>query len=157
MKLALLKATTIVFAALLISGCATNRAHKGAVIDSQLASSIQPGVDNKTSVEKLLGGPTFSGQFNPNDWYYVSRNTNQLAFRNPRVTDQTITLVRFDPTGNVASIQRTGKEFVLNVEPSRRSTPTLGHQKSFFEEVFGNIGSVNSGGAAPGGGDSGPY
>jgi outer membrane protein assembly factor BamE (lipoprotein component of BamABCDE complex) len=86
----------------------------------------------------------------------VSRDTNQLAFRNPRVTKQQITLVRFDPKGNVASVQNTGKELVLNVNPSKRFTPTLGRKQSFFEELFNNIGSVNS---APGGGGggSGPY
>jgi len=34
----------------------------------------------------------------------------------------------------------------LNVEPTKRSTPTLGRQKSFFDELFGNIGTVGSSG-----------
>jgi outer membrane protein assembly factor BamE (lipoprotein component of BamABCDE complex) len=146
MKLGSLKVTTLAVAALLASGCAANRAHKGAVIDPQLASAIQPGVDNKASVQKVLGTPTLAGQFTPNDWYYVSRDTNQLAFRNPRVTKQLVMLVRFDQAGNVASIQRTGKELILPLDPSRRSTPTLGREQSFFEELFGGIGSVDSGG-----------
>ncbi|HET7575349.1 MAG TPA: outer membrane protein assembly factor BamE [Sphingomicrobium sp.] len=155
MKVALLKVSTIAVAAILATGCATNKAHKGTVLDPQLASSIKPGVDNKASVEKLLGTPSFSGQFTPNDWYYISRDTNRLAFRNPRVRKQTVLLVRFDQGGNVASTQRTGKELVLAVNPSHRSTPTLGRKKSFFEELFGTIGSVG----APGlpGGSSGPY
>jgi outer membrane protein assembly factor BamE (lipoprotein component of BamABCDE complex) len=148
MKLGLLKVSTIALAAVLASGCASNRAHKGAVLDPQVASAIQPGVDNKASVQKLLGTPTFQGQFTPNDWYYVSRDTNQLAFRNPRVTKQTVMLVRFDPAGNVASVQNTGKEFVMNLEPSKRSTPTLGRQKSFFDEIFGNIGTVGAPGVS---------
>ena len=37
------RTSTIVIAAVLPTGCASNRAHKGAVIDPQLASSIQPG------------------------------------------------------------------------------------------------------------------
>ena len=41
--------------AVFLAGCAAQRAHKGTVIDSQLAGSIQAGVDNKASVEKLLG------------------------------------------------------------------------------------------------------
>ena len=146
MKLGLFRVSTIALAALLSTACASNRAHKGAVIDTQLASSIQPGVDNKASVTKLLGSPTLTGNFNPNDWYYVSRDTNQLAFRNPHVTKQSVMLVRFDQAGNVASIQRTGRELVLNVDPSGRSTPTLGRRKSFFDELFGNIGSVGSAG-----------
>ena len=76
MKIGLVKVSTIAIAALLASGCASNRAHKGAVLDPQLASAIQPGVDNKASVQKVLGTPTLTGEFTPNDWYYVSRDTN---------------------------------------------------------------------------------
>ena len=142
-------------AAALVSGCSAYRAHKGVVMDPQLANAIQPGVDNKDSVEKALGRPTFVGQFTPNDWYYVSRDTTQLAFRNPRVTKENVMIVRFDPKGNVASIQHTGREMVMNVKPYGKQTPTLGRKRSFFEELFGNIGSVGAGGPGQGG-DNGP-
>jgi outer membrane protein assembly factor BamE (lipoprotein component of BamABCDE complex) len=155
MKRAAINMATIA-AAVLLAGCAQMRAHKGAVLDPQLASSIQPGVDNKTSVEKLIGRPTFVGQFTPNDWYYVSRDTTQLGFRNPRVSKETVMLVRFDPKGNVAAIQRTGKELVMNVKPYGRQTPTLGRKRSFFEELFGNIGTVGAPGMGGQGGDNGP-
>ena len=143
MKLAVLKVGMIA-ATLLVAGCAQTRHHKGVVLDPQLMSGIQPGVDNKDSVAKLLGRPSFVGQFTPNDWYYVSRDVSQVAFRNPRVTKQTVMIVRFDQKGNVASVQRTGRELVMNVDPSGRHTPTLGRKRSFFEELFGNIGSVGA-------------
>ena len=116
------------------------------MLDTQLVSSIQPGVDNQASVEKLLGRPTFVGQFAPNDWIYVARDTTQLAFRNPRVTKQTTLIVHFDRAGNVASVEQTGKDLAMNLDPANRRTPTMGRKKSFFEELFGGIGSVNSGG-----------
>ena len=146
MKLGLIKVSIAVAVATLVTGCATNHVHKGAVIDLQLASSIQPGVDNKASVAKLLGRPTFTGEFTPNEWYYVSRDTNQVAFRNPRPVRQTVLHISFDPKGNVAAINHTGRELVMNVNPVHRSTPTLGRKKSFFDELFGNIGQVGSGG-----------
>ena len=60
---------TVTFAAaMLLAGCAQMHAHKGMVLDPRLASSVQPGVDNKDSVEKLLGRPSFVGEFTPNDW-----------------------------------------------------------------------------------------
>jgi len=157
MKVALLKVAGVVVGAALLAGCANLgvRSHKGAVVDPQLASAIQPGVDNKASVEKTLGRPTFTGEFTPNDWYYVSRDTNTFAFRNPRVTKQTIYHVRFDQAGNVASVQTSGKDMIANVDPASRKTPTLGRRRSFFDELFGNIGSVGSG--IPGGGGNGPY
>ena len=135
---------TVLVAAVLLVGCAQFRSHKGVVLDPQIASAIQPGVDNKDSVEKALGRPTFTGQFTPNDWYYVSRDVNQVAFRNPHVTKQTVMIVRFDQKGNVASVKQTGRELVMNVDPTGRKTPTLGRQRSFFEELFGNIGTVGA-------------
>src|SRR4051812_31199329 len=147
MKLAAFTTTTIA-AALLLGGCAQTRVHKGVVIDSQLTSAIQPGVDNKDSVEKLIGRPSFIGQFTPNEWYYVSRDVSQVAFRNPRVRKQTVMIVRFDQKGNVASVQRTGRELVMNVAPTGRKTPTLGRKRSFFEELFGGIGSVGAPGVS---------
>ena len=143
------------FAAMLVavtamSGCAGVNATKGAVIDEQLVATIQPGVDNKASVEKLLGRPSFTGQFADNEWYYVSRRTKQVAFRNPTVQRQTALMIRFDQAGNVATINRSGKELVASINPSDRKTPTLGRQRSFFDEIFGNIGSVGAG-AAPSG------
>ena len=134
----------IVAAALMVGGCAQMRQHKGVVLDSQLSTGIQAGVDNKDSVEKTLGRPSFIGQFTPNDWYYVSRDVSQVAFRNPHVTRQTVLLVRFDQKGNVTSVQRTGKELVMNVKPSGRQTEVLGRKRSFFEELFNNIGSVGA-------------
>ena len=157
MKLGLTTATLA--AAMLIGACAQTRSHKGVMLDPQLVNAIQPGVDNKDSVEKALGHPSFVGQFTPNDWYYVSRDVNQVAFRNPHVTKQTVMIVRFDPKGNVASVNRTGKELVMNIAPNHRETPTLGRKRSFFEELFGQIGQVGAPGLPgqqnPGGG--GPY
>ena len=152
MRLGGLKIATIA-AAVLLAGCAQFRSHKGVVIDPQLAAGVQPGVDNKDSVEKALGRPSFVGQFTPNDWYYVSREVNQVAFRNPRVSKQDVVIVRFDQKGNVSSVSHTGKELVMNVEPTGKKTPTLGRKRSFFEELFGNIGTVGAPGL-PGG--SGP-
>ena len=150
MKLATVRVMTIALAGLLLAGCATTYAHKGTVLDPQLVASIQPGIDNKASVEKLLGRPTFVGEFAQNDWYYVSRDTQQIAFRNPRTTKQTVLLVRFDPKGNVTSLQRSGKELALGLDPSKRKTPTLGRKKSILDELFGNIGAVGSVGSNPG-------
>jgi len=127
---------------LALSACAGIREHRGFVIDKEIADGLQVGVDNKDSVTKALGRPTFTGQFNPNDWYYVSRDTAQLAFRDPRVTEQAVLKLTFDGTGNLAAIERSGKEQIAKVDPVGDKTPTLGRKSSFFDELFGNIGSI---------------
>lgn len=127
---------------LALGACAGIREHRGFVIDQTLAEGIQVGIDNKDSVTKTMGRPTFTGQFNPDDWYYVSRDTAQFAFRNPRVTNQSVLHVGFDKAGNVIAVDRTGKEQIASVSPVGDKTPTLGRKKSFFEELFGNIGTI---------------
>ena len=126
-----------------LSACSGIRDHRGFILDPTLADGIQVGVDNKDSVVRTIGRPTFTGQFDPNEWYYVSRDTTQLAFRDPKVTNQTVLRVQFDQAGNVTAVQKTGKELIARVEPSGDQTPTLGRKRSFFEELFGNIGTIS--------------
>ena len=134
--------------ALLLGGCVGSiRDHQGYIVDDTLVSAIQPGVDNRESVTNTLGRPTFVGQFNANDWYYVSRQTRNLAFNMPNPKSQTIFRVRFDAAGNVASVDRRGMEQVASIEPSGDKTPTLGRNTSLLEELFGNIGAVGASGA----------
>ena len=130
----------------LASGCAMGvRDHRGFVIDKELAQGIQVGVDNKESVAKTLGRPTFTGQFNENDWYYVSQDTRTVAFKSQRTEDQEILHVAFDASGNVAAVNRTDETLIASIDPSKDKTPTLGRKRGFFDELFGNIGVFNSG------------
>jgi outer membrane protein assembly factor BamE (lipoprotein component of BamABCDE complex) len=126
--------------AAILAGCAGIREHRGYILDKELATGIQVGVDNKDSVARTLGRPTFTGQFDPNDWYYVARDTAAFAFRRPHVTDQTVLHIRFDPAGNVVAVNQTGEELIASVDPVNDKTPTLGRERGFFDELFGNIG-----------------
>lgn len=146
MQRIVIRSLALAAAASALAGCASFNVHKGAMIDQQLAASIQPGIDNKDSVQKLLGTPTLAGQFTSTDWYYVSRDQTQLAFRDPRINRHKVLHVKFDQAGNVVSVGQTGKDLAMDVSPTGRRTPTLGRQRSLFDELFGNIGSVNSGG-----------
>lgn len=131
---------------LLAAGCTKIRDHQGYLADETLLASVQAGVDNRESVMSTLGRPTFVGQFDPNDWYYVSRNTRNLAFNKPKPKEQTVLRIRFDQSGNVVSVDRKGMEQVASIDPSDDKTPTLGREKSLIEELFGNIGAVGSAG-----------
>ncbi|MFO1261133.1 MAG: outer membrane protein assembly factor BamE [Sphingomonadaceae bacterium] len=139
-------------AAIALSGCARVRTHQGYLVDNMLVDSIQPGIDNRQSVEGTLGRPTFVSQFGTQDWYYVSRDMRQLAFANPKPKEQTVLRVRFDTAGNVVGIDKAGLDKVAEISPKDGKTPTLGRERSFFEDIFGNIGAVGAAGARGGGG-----
>jgi outer membrane protein assembly factor BamE (lipoprotein component of BamABCDE complex) len=134
------------------TACVPVRTHQGYVVDAELVAAIQPGVDNRDSVLRTLGRPTFTGQFDQREWYYVSRDSANMAYNSPNVKSQTTLRVTFDAAGNVADVQKTGTELVASVNPSNKTTPTLGRKRSFFQDLFGNIGQVGAGAGPQGGG-----
>jgi len=141
-------------AAMLATGCVQIQGHRGYLADEILLQSVQPGVDDRTSVERTLGRPSFISQFGEPVWYYVSSTTGQRPFRKPRIKDHTVLAVRFDAADQVVGVERTGIDQVARISPESDETPTLGRNRSFFEDLFGNIGQVGAG-APPGGGGGG--
>ena len=106
-----------------------------------LRARSSPGVDNKASVEKLLGRPTLHRRVHAERLVLcVARHQPGRLPQPARDPTRRCCIVRFDPKGNVAAVNHTGKELVMNVNPTHRRTPTLGRKKSFFDELFGNIG-----------------
>jgi outer membrane protein assembly factor BamE (lipoprotein component of BamABCDE complex) len=141
----------MLIAATMLGGCTQLRGRQGFVVDPALTDAITPGVDNRESVEKTLGRPTFVGQFGNSEYFYIARETRQLAFANPRPTSQLVLRVQFDQAGNVAAVDRKGLEQVARISPNSDQTPTLGRERSFFEDIFGNIGAVGAPGTGGGG------
>jgi outer membrane protein assembly factor BamE (lipoprotein component of BamABCDE complex) len=136
----------------LTAACVPLRSHQGYIIDADLVNSVQPGVDNRQSVLQTLGRPTLAAQFDEGDWYYLARDSRNYAFNNPKAAKQVTLQISFDRAGTVSAIRRTGEEQVASINPSDKSTPTLGRQRGFFEDLFGNIGTVGAPGAGGGAG-----
>ena len=144
----MVQGATVLALGVAASGCASIKDHRGYIIDEALVATVQPGVDNKLSVERALGRPSFTSPYGKQTWYYVAQNTKQRPFNRPRTDSQAILVVDFDARGNVASLTREGMEKVVRLSPESDKTPTLGRDRSFFQDLFGNIGAV---GAIPGG------
>jgi outer membrane protein assembly factor BamE (lipoprotein component of BamABCDE complex) len=147
----------VVLAAVLagLAGCASIRDHRGYLADTALVESVQPGVDNKTSVERSLGRPTFVSEYGQPAWYYVSVDTKQAPFGRPKAYNQMVLRVAFDPAGNVVAVDRRGVEKVVSLSPDGDKTATAGRDRSFIEDLFGNIGSVGAPGMGGAGGGTG--
>jgi len=137
---------------LLAVGCSSIVGHKGYLADEVILRSVQPGVDNRQSVERALGHPSFTSQFGDPVWYYVSSTTSQKPFTTPKITEHSVLAVSFDEAGNVISAERSGMEQVVRISPNSDETPTLGRERSFLQDLFGNIGQVGAAGmGGPGG------
>lgn len=137
--------TAALVAGTALAGCARIRDVQGYIVDNELVAAISPGVDNRESVERTLGRPTFVSQWDDDVWYYVSRNVEQLAFMPSEPTAQQVLTIRFDAEGNVSTVDRQrGLEQVVQLDPADETTPVYGRDSSLFEDIFGNIGRVSS-------------
>ena len=134
------------------AGCTRIQNNQGYIVDQELVAAVQPGVDNKQSVQKALGRPTLASQWDDNVWYYISRNTKQIAFARPRAASQNVLIVHFTSDGTVEKVEKRGLELAQNITPNKDKTPTLGRDESLWEDLFGNIGQVGSMPGAGGGG-----
>ena len=139
---------------LALGACSSIRESRGYVVDGVLLQSVQPGIDNRRSVEGTLGRPTFQSQYGEDTWYYISSTTGRRPFVRPRIQNHAVLAVQFDASGNVKSVERRGVEEVVFLQPEGDKTPTLGRERTFLEDLFGNIGQVGAGGGP--GGPGGP-
>jgi outer membrane protein assembly factor BamE (lipoprotein component of BamABCDE complex) len=138
---------------LLATGCSSIQTTRGYLVDEVLVASVTPGIDNRESVQGTLGRPTLVSQFGEPVWYYVSSRTSQAPFTRPRISTHRVLAVHFDEQGNVTRMDQSGMENVVRLDPDGAETPTLGRNRTFLQDLFGNIGQVGTG--APGGGAPG--
>lgn len=144
------KAFLVAGTVLALSACTSIREPRGYIVDGSLVNVIQPGIDNRRSVEQTLGRPTFTSQYGEPTWYYVSSTTGRRPFVRPTIQQHSVLAVKFDAAGNVVASDRSGIEKVVYLSPESDSTPTLGRERSFLEDLFGNIGTVGAPGAGGG-------
>jgi len=133
----------------LVAGCSPIENSRGYLVDQVLVASVQPGIDNRQSVESTLGRPTLTSQYGEPIWYYISSRTEQAPFTTPKIARHSVLAIKFDDAGNVLSAETSGMEQVVRIDPDGNETPTLGIERGLLEDLFGNIGTV---GAPMGGG-----
>ena len=138
-----------------LGGCTSITDRRGYISDPVLTSAVTPGLDNKQSVEGTLGKPSFVSQFGDPVYYYVASTTEQRIFGQPEIEKHQVIKIAFDPAGNVAAVNYAGVDDVRDINPEGDKTPTLGRDRGFLEDLFGNIGAVGAAGASPVGGPNG--
>jgi outer membrane protein assembly factor BamE (lipoprotein component of BamABCDE complex) len=126
-----------------LAACATMSDVRGNLPDEERLGQVRPGI-TKESVQQILGTPSSVGTFDDNTWYYISKKTEQWAFKAPKMVEQQVIAVDFDQNGRVRDVRRHGKEEAMAVDPVDRTTPTPGKELGFFEQLFGNLGRFNT-------------
>lgn len=115
----------------------------GFVPSQERLAQLEPGVQTKADVRRLLGAPSTTGTFDAHVWYYISRRTESVAFYQAEVTDQQVLAIHFDDRDVIEKIERKGLDDAREVAFSERETPTAGNELGIFEQLLGNLGRFN--------------
>ena len=116
------------------------------VEDDQLRELV-PGTSTKADVTALIGSPTMKASFDENTWLYITEVTRPRLGRTPGVLDQSVVVLAFDDRGVLTGVKTVTRADAIPVEVASRTTPSPGTEASFLQQLLGNIGRFNAGGA----------
>ena len=127
-------------AAVLLAGCEPELHVQGHVLDPDALATIEPGVHSRAEVGFLLGTPSAVATFDDRRWYYITRRTETLAFYDPDLIDQQVTVIDFDENGVVTQVASLTGDEVREIDPVDEESPIRGRSLGLLEQLFGNIG-----------------
>jgi outer membrane protein assembly factor BamE (lipoprotein component of BamABCDE complex) len=155
LKLRLTGTLVALSAAVVLTGCSTTIEQRGNLPPPDEIAEIHPGKTTKEEVAKILGTPSSVGVFSDRSWYYISRRTSQFSFLDPKLLDQQVFIVDFNDQDVVKAVDHKTLKDGKEISPVARTTPAPGRELSFLEQIVGNLGKFNGGGAAPSSAGSG--
>jgi len=130
-----------------ISACDPKVDNRGYVSNAAWKDNITIGKTTKDEVLATFGSPSSQASFGDETWYYISERKEATAFLKPEVVDQKVVRLTFDTNGVVSNMETFDKSSSKDFDVAKRVTPTEGHQLGFVEQILGNIGRFNKGGA----------
>jgi outer membrane protein assembly factor BamE (lipoprotein component of BamABCDE complex) len=142
----------------MVSGCSLVEAPKqlrGNRVDADQVKELVTGTSTRADATSLLGSPTAKATFDDNTWIYIGEVTRTRVGRAPGVLQQDVVVLNFDQGGVLRGVKRLNQGDGRSVSVVSRSTPSPGSEASFMQQLLGNVGKFNAGGAAGGGSSPG--
>ncbi|MBF92120.1 MAG: hypothetical protein CMP34_04870 [Rickettsiales bacterium] len=132
----------IIFTIILTSltSCINKKLIHGNLPSADLVSIIKLGKDNKESISKILGEPSFQGTLGDNSFYYLGRVNSQIAFLKPDLEQQIILELNFDKKDKLKKIFVYDEKQTINIAMSPKETQLAGYKQSLLRQILGNFG-----------------
>jgi len=142
---------------LVLMGCTPIVSQRGYQPDPDGEAGVMVGADTKTTIETKLGDPSVQATFTNDAWYYVSSIEKQVAFFTPTIESRRILAIYFDKDGKVTDMKHYSLADGHIVAFESRTTPSLGRELTFLQQLFNATPGVPGGGMGqqeqnPGGG-----
>ena len=123
---------------------------RGNKVDEDQLAQLVPGTSTRQDATALLGSPTAKATFDDNTWIYISEVTRPVIGGTQGVEAQHVVLLSFDDKGVLTRVQKKNRADSLPVDVVSRTTPSPGTEASLWQQLLGNVGKFNAGGALPG-------
>lgn len=123
-----------------LTSCINKKLIHGNLPTADLVSIIKLGKDNKESISKILGEPSFQGSLGDNSFYYLGRVNSQIAFLKPELEQQIILELNFDKKDQLKKIFVYDENQTINIAMSPKETQLAGYKQSLLRQLLGNFG-----------------
>ncbi|MFK7764913.1 MAG: outer membrane protein assembly factor BamE [Roseobacter sp.] len=124
-----------------LAACSATYRNHGYVPPQEDLEQIVVGIDTRASVEETLGTAGSTSVQEEDALYFVRSRVRTFAMLEPEVVERNVVAFSFDTNGVVENIETFGLERGQVVRFTRRVTDSSVTGKSFFRQLFGNIGS----------------
>ena len=141
------RAIALALAAPLVAaaGCTRMYRNHGHVPTDDELAAVVVGQTRREDLEALVGRPGSQGVLTGSSWYYVGSRWEHYAMNAPREVDRQVVAISFDEAGVVTNVERFGLERGRVVPLSRRTTGLVFADRTFINQLFGNIGNFDAG------------
>ena len=120
---------------------------RGNRVDADQIKELVPGTSTRADATSLLGSPTAKATFDDNTWIYIGEVTRTRVGQLPGIMQQDVVVLNFDQGGVLRGVKRLDQGDSRSVSVVSRSTPSPGSEASFMQQLLGNVGKFNAGGA----------
>ncbi|GLQ34797.1 outer membrane protein assembly factor BamE [Amylibacter marinus] len=128
-----------------LAACSATFRDHGYLPDQDTLDQVVVGVDNRASIEDILGAPNSTGLLVDGDWYYIRSRVRSYAFFEPKVVEREMVAVSFDGEGIVENVERFGIEDGRVITLSRRVTEQPIKGPTFLRQVLSSLGNLDPG------------
>ncbi len=135
----LLKVLATLGLIVVVSACSPRVHTRGNMPDPDLVAQLDEGGFSREEVVEFLGSPSSITSFGDEVWFYISEQTETLAWLEPEITNRQVLALHFDKEGFLNKIENVGLEEAQKLAPVDRKTPTHGHELTFLEQLVGNF------------------
>jgi outer membrane protein assembly factor BamE (lipoprotein component of BamABCDE complex) len=122
----------------LLAGCSATIDYRGKIPEPEQIAKLNIG-QSEEEVITLIGSPTNTSLYGPQNWYYIYKKTARTSFFDPTTLEERILIITFDDHGKVTNITETTPDGQV-INPISYKTPTAGQDQTFLQQVFGNFG-----------------